>query len=756
MKTTTTTLLSTCLFTIAAASVLAQAPAYANPDEVRKEVKALIEANSKGATANYNNDGYDQAIALLEAALKDEKYAPGQRIALMKDLAYAYLDRAQDSNKADIAKGHEILEAATKLPGLSDAERLTAQINLADLLWSEYHRDEAAAIYENLLATAGPGGPRNHLEGRLVEHARETKGNDAALALFRDTFAHGSDNRAMRRYYLENGMQDKAYEIIVREIATFDAKTPITALRNAAKDLFDTVSPRDLPTLKAKFDPQYAKLAALDPRAGDSVFANIRVSYVPWANNGLFDSVSGPGTKEWWLDHFITCVSNSPSVSAAFVQARRHNLPAEKKMRFARLAVEFADAAAPAVRDRIMKDELQSAYLYTTLADESNADKAVKAVDKVIASSFPAAATNAADKANIFLQAARLEYEFGREDISRRLYSVRESMFAPRKKTEYACTFVSDMPSGIQSILGSAAFKALPRGLLDKKYGQNLEFLVATDVMSGERKIGEADGITAPTEFTAWADRFGFKILLRSYEKNTSDIRAGFAEPVGYEMYLAPSFVAPYHCILDHAASKNGLGVTFYTQYAGPNDHVPLTDKMIGTSYQVLDDGVAMLMEFPWKLFYGFVPKNGDQWQFESIHWVAGGMTWAGSESVHNRSSWGVLTFKGITPEASVAIKRAILPVAAANYRDALSARAGGCIDHWMDNELGDRDFWLTTLKPFIAEKKWDADVALVKSGMSDADAVRIFDADAEDWMNIQEVVSRIRNDYLIKKRLGE
>ena len=761
MTTTSKNIAATGLaFAFAALFALAQDSASANlaakAAEVQKQAKALIQANASGHTANYNNDGYDQAIALLEATLKDEAYAPAQRIALMKDLAYACLDRAQDSDKADIAKGHAILEAATKLPDLSDAERLMAGINLADLLWSEYRRDEAAAMYEKLHATAGPGGPRSHLETRLVEHARETKGAAAALALYRDAFGHGADNRAMKKYYVDNGMHDRAYEIVVREIAAFDAKTPIAVLRNAAMDLFDAVSPRDLATLRAKFDPPYAKLAALDPRAGDSVFANIRVAYATWGNNGLFDAVSGPGTQAWWLDHYLASVSNSPSVFPAFVQARRHDLPAEKKMRFARLACAFAEQANATTRNGIRKDELRGAYLYPVLVAEEDADNAVKAVEQVIAKTFPAAVTNAAEKADIYREAARLEYEFGREDLSRRLLAVRESMRAPRKNAEYACTFVSDMPSDLPSILASDAFKKLPRGLLDKKYGQNLQFLLETDVMSGARMIGADDGISAPTEFTAWADRFGFKVLLRSYEKNTAEIRAGFAQPVGYEMYLAPSLEAPYHCFLDHAAAKDGLLVNFCTQYTGPNHHVLLSAKSVRSSYQILDDGVAMLMDFPWSTFYGFVPKNGDLWHFETIHWVAGGMTWGGSESVHNRSSWGVLKWAGMTPEATTAIKRALLPLAADNYRNALSFRANGCIDHWMDNELGDRDFWLTALKPFIAEKKWDADLALVKPDMSDADAIRIFDAAAEDWMNIQEVVSRLRTDYLLKKRLGE
>lgn len=763
MTTTSNNIAGTGLvFAFTVISTLAQNPASAKPvakaAELQKQARAFIQANASGPTANYDNSGYDQAIALLEEALDDGSLAPRDRVAIMKDLAFAYLDRAQDSNEADIAKGREILQSMAKVPGLTDAERLDAELRFADLLRDEYRADEAAALYEKVRAAAPPGPQRHHAEKQLVDIAFQTKGPAAALALYRDAFGHGANPGDMRGFYLDKryGMLDKAYEIVVREIAAFDAKTPIAVLRNAAMDLFDAVSPRDLATLRAKFDPPYAKLAALDPRAGDSVFANIRVAYATWGNNGLFDAVSGPGTQAWWLDHYLASVSNSPSIFAAFVQSRRHDLPAEMTMRLARLAVTFADGADAATRNRIHKDELLSAYLYPVLADEADADKAVKAVGQVIARTFPAAATNAAEKADIYRVAARLEYEFGRENLSRRLLAVRESMRAPRRNAEQVCTFVSDMPSDIPSILASDAFKKLPRGLLDKKYGQNLQFLLETDVMSGTRTLGANDGISAPTEFTAWADRFGFKVLLRSYEKNTAEIRAGFAQPVGYEMYLAPSLEAPYHCFLDHAASKDGLLVNFCTQYTGPNDHVLLSAKSVRSSYQILDDGVAMLMDFPWSTFYGFVPKNGDLWHFETIHWVAGGMTWGGSESVHNRSSWGVLKWAGMTPEATTAIKRALLPLAADNYRNALSYRANGCIDRWMDNELGDRDFWLTTLKPFIAERKWDADLALVKPDMGDADAVRIFDASAGDWMNIQEVVSRLRTDYLLKKRLGE
>lgn len=763
MTTTSKNIAATGLvFAFAVFYTLAQDPASANPAakaaEIQKQAKAFIQANASGQTANYNNDGFDQAIALLEEALENGSLAPRDRMAVMKDLAFAYLDRAQDSDQADIAKGHEILQSMAKIPGLADAERLDAELKFADLLRDEYRADEAAAFYEKVRAAAATGPQRHYAEKQLVDIAFQTKGAAAALALYRDAFGHGSNPGDMRGFYLDKryGMLDKAYELIVDEIAAFNEKTPINALRGAAKNLFDAVQPHDLATLRAKFDPQFAKLVALNPAAGEPVFAGVRVPYAGWDNGGALDSVSGPGTAEWFLDHYVACIPNNASVFPAFVQSRRHNLPAEKKMRFARLACAFADGANAATRDGIRKDELRSAYLYPVLVDEENADKAVKAVEQVIARTFPAAATNAAEKADIYREAARLEYEFGREDLSRRLLAVRESMRAPRQNAEQVCTFVSDMPSDIPSILASDAFKKLPRGLLDKKYGQNLQFLLETDVMSGTRLIGSNDGISAPTEFTAWADRFGFKVLLRSYEKNTAEIRAGFAQPVGYEMYLAPSLEAPYHCFLDHAAAKDGLLVNFCTQYTGPNDHVLLSAKSVRSSYQILDDGVAMLMDFPWGTFYGFVPKNGDLWHFETIHWVAGGMTWGGSESVHNRSAWGVLKWAGISPEATTAIKRALLPLAADNYRNALSYRANGCIDRWMDNELGDRDFWLTALKPFIAEKKWDADLALVKPEMSDADAVRIFDANAGDWMNIQEVVSRLRTDYLLKRRLGE
>ena len=747
----------------AAACVVAQNPATApaapvetnyaaKAAEVQKAVGKFIDENCKGATANYNNFGYDKAIATLEAELKDFPYPNAQRIVLMKTLAYAYLDRAQDANKADIAKGHKLLEDATKLPGLSGGDLYSAKINLAEILWIEYRRDEAVKIYQEFLKPEIHVHQRRFLEGKLLAYTRETKGADAALAMYRDTFGYGADENAMKKYYLDNGMRDKAYPIIVKQIASLAAKTPLNVLKNAASELYSAVSPHVLATLKAKFDPQYAKLTAINPRAGENIFSGIRVD---WSGSGALDSVSGPGTKEWFLDKYVACVSNSASVFPAFVQSRRCELPADKMMRLAKLAIGYAEAN-PGMVGRIKKEDLWSAHLYPVIADENNEGRAVNNANNVLKTSFPAVATNAADKANFYLQAAKIEYELGREDIARKFYSLREAMRAPQKNAEYLCSFVTDMPQDIPSVLASPAYKKLPRGVLDSKYGPNLKFLLETDAAITGRVIGDNAGISAPTEFVCWADRFGFKIFFRSYEKNTKAMRDGFAEPIGYEMYLAPTLEVPYHCILNHAASADGLDMTFSTQYTGPNDHVLLNPKMLRSSYQILNDGVAMLIDFPWRLFYGFVPKNGDKWHFEPIHWVDGGMTWGGSQSVHNRSSWGVIKFDGMTPESVTAIKRAILPAAAATYRNALSARANGCIDQWMDNELGDRDFYLSVLKPFIEARKWNEDVALVKADMTDADAVRIFDAAAKDWMNITEVVSRLRTDYLRDKRMSE
>ena len=168
---------------------------------------------------------------------------------------------------------------------------------------------------------------------------------------------------------------------------------------------------------------------------------------------------------------------------------------------------------------------------------------------------------------------------------------------------------------------------------------------------------------------------------------------------------------------------------------------------------RVLDNGVATLLTFSWKVFFNRVPAAGDAWAFEAIHWEQCGYSWGGSKSVHNRSSFGSLVFANMTPDNLRTIKRRLVAAAAAAYRRELSARNNGCMEIWQDPELGDRRFYAEVIKPL--QDSLDVYLAKAKAGMTDEDVDLLFAEAVPRWMNIQYVVADLRRDYLDRRRIA-
>jgi hypothetical protein len=140
------------------------------------------------------------------------------------------------------------------------------------------------------------------------------------------------------------------------------------------------------------------------------------------------------------------------------------------------------------------------------------------------------------------------------------------------------------------------------------------------------------------------------------------------------------------------------------------------------------------------------LPTDGTKWQFESIRWTrSGGRSFAGSQSVHNRSSWGDIIFSGMTPENLTAIKRAIIFKAVAKYRDAKKITSP--VGRWTDADLGDPAFYQTDVAPLLARLDKYADT--VNQNMTPADVETIFNEAVPDWMEIDYRVAALRKQYL-------
>lgn len=415
------------------------------------------------------------------------------------------------------------------------------------------------------------------------------------------------------------------------------------------------------------------------------------------------------------------------------------------------LAVRYAALVPEVAKDpknRVKPATVEAAdFLMRMHSAKGDADRVIAAFES----------TNRVAWAENLGKAAREFLKAGDEASARKVWAKREEIAPSPAQPVLDVPYWDEAPHDIRGIVESDFYRKAPKGLLNRKYGDNLKFLIETDSAVLGREMTTDRGETfRPTELFAFWDRYGVKILLRSFVDNMKDVKAGFAGAGGYETYLATGIDDPYHCIMFDPKEGGEAGDNFVTQYDNGTGYRQLTRKEGSLKFDNLyfDDGVATLFTIPWTAMFAATPWQREAWYFEPIHWAHGGLSWGGSKSVHHRSSFGRLRFTGGDAKSYAAVKRTILPAAKAKFAASCNARAGGETERWKDPELGDQAFYLAEVKPLVERIQPMMD--LVRSDMSDEDAVKAWDAVGEDAMNIDFIVSRLRTKWLDAKRLGK
>lgn len=363
--------------------------------------------------------------------------------------------------------------------------------------------------------------------------------------------------------------------------------------------------------------------------------------------------------------------------------------------------------------------------------------------------------TNKVEWAENLGKAARALLRDGDEAAARKVWAKREQIAPPTEQPVLDVPYWENGPHDIRGIVESGFYKQAQKGCLNRKYGDNLKFLIETDSATLGREMTTDKGEKfRPTELFAFWDRYGVKILLRSFVDNMESVKAGFGGPGGYETYLATGIDDPYHCIMFDPKEGGEADDGFITQYDNLTGYrqVSREDGTLIFDNLYFDDGAATLITIPWRAVFSATPWKHPAWYFEAIHWAHGGLSWGGSKSVHHRSSFGKLRFTGGDAKSYTAVKRVLLPVAKAKFDASCSARSGGETERWQDPELGDQEFYLAEVKPLVERIKPMMD--LVKADMSDEDVVKAWGAAGEDALNIDYLVSLKRAAWLDAKRV--
>lgn len=362
-------------------------------------------------------------------------------------------------------------------------------------------------------------------------------------------------------------------------------------------------------------------------------------------------------------------------------------------------------------------------------------------------------------KSDAILQAAQTALRTGNTLIARSLYAAYEELFVQQKQATIVCAFDKDAPFDVGSWLKSPLLKQTQNtARLDRPYGDNLQQLLETDSTVTGRNTGvssEKDTGDTRTDLYMACDARGIHIFFNAFDSQQQEVLDGLLQGGSFEMYFAPGENQPYFTFLPRL--PDGPITTgpdsFLTMY--PNQHFRIPSTQEGTlqnSILPTGEGFGISIFLSWRLFYDKLPSNGDRWQFESIRWTrAGGRSFAGSQSVHNRSSWGDIIFEGLSPENLNAIKRTILFHAVKKYQQAKLIQ--NPVGQWADAELGDPEFFQARVLPYL--NRLDAYAERVRQDITMSEVNTLFKEAVPGWMEIEHDVAAMRAEYLQDKTFG-
>jgi hypothetical protein len=671
--------------------------------------------------------GTQQAIAFSERIVADAAISNTAKIEALNAAANAYVNSlaGMDLVKMDLSPAHVFLKRATVLPDLTPVERAAALKNLAKFYERQGKYGNARETYEKILQLGIPDRAQAEFHRAVADtYAAEGKA-DEALALYQK---HGFDLIAL---YQRLGNAAKRYEEIYKIL---DDPTVPDAVRWS----------------------NFNRLPVWDWRANDpATMRSVTAKYLPAFLEKSPDRVL-------FLLRYITPEGSDPQL---IEWAAPHLLKAPKLAPSDALKVRglFLDALATQSKT----DALLTAA--TSLASDTNADAATRLWAKLVSisvksSSNPKAisavlgddktVTNA-EKADALIRAARTAMRANNTASARTLYDNYRGLLAVAKPAVITCEYSDAAPHDVSSWLASPLLKnAATSAKLDRPYGDNLQFLLDTDASTTGRQAATSKEPTgdSDTDFSVACDEEGVHFFLHAHDTRADDVVDGLVSGGSFEMYFAPGEHQAYYTFLTKMPTGGINPQGFVTMYPNAQFRLPsIEDGTMRTQTLRTASGFATEFSLAWELFYDKLPENGTRWQFDAIRWTrSGGFSFGGSESVHNRSSWGDEVFSGLSEQRLNAIKRHIVFQAVQKYRNA--KRVTGVLGKWSDTELGDLDFYNAKLEPLI--KTMDAHADKVKKEMTAEEVEVLFREAVPTWMEINFRVDALRAQYLREKQL--
>ena len=679
----------------------------------------LYRSNFSDRRGSYHTRGIDAAQAIYEKLAESTKVPNNVRIAAYKYFADCLLDKMMEKEAVSA------LKKALTIPGLKVGEKELAQFNLGRCYRRQTNYKEARKIYDRLLATSNNRNLKKLIVKDYLNIFMDNNNFQAAEAMMKK---YGWDDYGIAKFYGRRQMPDKAVAFWLKAL-----DNPRLKERVRWRVLCFLTGGVRYNRYRAWLEKYLDEFLKTDP--GRITFLTRRLGrenpeFLIWAANKLlaYDKLKLQDrihVSRRLISAYLDLDKCSQALDVAKKIIANQQIDARTRARFQLIADIIKRKAGPA-RIRQAAEELLQLCRSEKMPRIKQAEL-LGDIAKVAVCAFNDSAATAID-------------------------TVRSTLIKQEPRRSFRVQFVDNAPYDISAWLRSPYINEKGKyAVLDRKYGNNLKNLLATDAAITNRSLGASNSRDSrKARFSAVCDADGIHLFLLAPCRNFKDVADGLERVASYEMYLAPGKNEPYHCLIMNPGSDRFYD-KFHTMYR--NRHYRRITVKNGTVYyekRATPQGVAAYLRIPWIAFYDKIPQNGDKYEFEAIYWANGGYSWGGSKSVHNRSSFGDWIFSGMTPQALNSIKRRIISRAYSHYKDQKAGSKNGVLDFWEDPELGDPKFYNTCLRKMV--EKLDEYGRKIKPGMSDKEVELLYDKAVPKWLDIEYVVADLRSKYLRDK----
>ena len=691
--------------------------------------KVHYQSNYVDKRGSYHTRGIDAAMALYEEVAASDKVDGKTKVNAYSLKADCHFDRM------DIAAAAEALKNAVALPGLSVEEKQTAEFNLARGFQRQLDYATARKMYDQLLAATKDVTLRNGIVKEYTKIFVAAGELDEGAKFLREAGRYEHD---IADFLCRHGQKEQGVALYHKVLD--DPKADDRVRWNAFSRLCRGGDFSQVMKLCDKYLDGFTKV---DPKRVTVLLVFFSRGYMGPYYVG-YDSRANPRFIVWVAGKLLPYEALSPKDR---LRISSHLINAHLDLRNRPEAAAAAEAVA--ANETFKASEREQYKLIASVIDRKTEASKLKAAAEELLKTCRKEELPVVEQVESLEQVARVAVRALNHPGARTLDAVRDTLIKKEPRRSLNCEFVGKAPNDISSWLASPQINDKKRyGVIDRKYGNNLKNLLATDAAISGREVGTGDGQSAErARFSVVCDASAIHLFLLAPCKNAQDVADGLEATSSYEMYLAPGKNEPYYCYIVNPGQRSFYD-QFHTMYK--NRHYResrIKDGTLFSESRPTEKGVATYIRVPWEVLHDKLPEQGDKYEFDVLYWADGGYSWGGSKSVHNRSSFGDLVFSNLTKENLNAIKRRIVKKAYDEYKTQKTGNKNGVIDFWEDPELGDPAFYNACLRKMIEEL--DNYGKLVKPGMTYDEVEMLYERAVPNWMEIEYVIADLRSKYL-------